>query len=413
ERFGDADLRALTRVLEGRVLAKQGEVERGLSLFDDALLAAVSRELSPVVSGLIYCHVISACTQVYAFERAREWTASLTAWCDAQPQLVSFAGACMVHRAELMELGGAWEDAIDEARRAQAGLNPAHDPKAAADALYQEAEIFRLRGELETAEAVYARAAAKGREPLPGMALLRMAQGRSDAALQAMRRIMATTSEPWQRARYLPAYVEIMLGGGCLDEARAGSAELTELAERFGGDVLRAIAAQAQAAVQLVAGAAESTIAPLREALLVWQRVGAPYLAARVHVLLGRACRALGDEDSAQLEHAAARATFTELGATLDLAALGAPKSEPPPSAAGQAARPASSAAPVAMHNLSPRELEVLRLVAAGKTNRAIAGQLFLSEKTVDRHVSNIFAKLGVPSRAAATAFAYENRLVG
>jgi DNA-binding CsgD family transcriptional regulator len=405
DRFDNADLCALARIFAGSALTKKGEIEPGLALFDEAMLAAVSHELSPVVTGLVYCHVISACTRVYELERAREWTAALTAWIDAQPQLVSFAGACLVHRAELMELGGAWGDSMDEARRAQSRLSSTSDPKASADALYQEGEIHRLQGELAQAEHAYARASAHGREPLPGLALLRLAQGRGDVAVQAMRRIMTTTSDRLQRTRYLPAHVEILVAAGCIDEARAASMELADIAASFEGDVLRALAAQAHAQVLLAEGSPQATVEPLRTALFVWQRIGAPYIVARLHVLLGGACRALGDEDSAQLEWNAARASFEELGAVPDLAALAARQGASKPKAAG-----ASANAPA--HGLSVRELEVLRLVATGKTNRAIARELFLSEKTVDRHVSNIFAKLDVPSRAAATGYAYEHGLI-
>jgi DNA-binding CsgD family transcriptional regulator/tetratricopeptide (TPR) repeat protein len=409
ERAGDPDLCAFARVLEGRVLTKRGEIERGLAQFDDAMLSAVSHELSPAMTGLVYCQVIATCTQVFALERAREWTVALTEWCDAQPQLVGFAGACHVHRAELMELGGAWQDSIDEARLAQSRLAATKDPHAGAAALYQEAEIHRLRGDLAEAEDAYARASSRGRDPLPGLALLRMAQGRRDDAVQAMRRIVATTRDPWQRARYLPAHVEIMLAAGCVDEARAGVAELTELAQSCGGDVLRAIADQARASLHLYDGDAHAAVEPARSALLLWQRIGAPYLVARLHVLIGRACHALGDRDGAQLAWSAARATFGELGAAPDLAALAALP------AAGASSSPGAASSGIAGvgHKLSPRELEVLRLVAAGKTNRAIAGALFLSEKTVDRHVSNILAKLDVSSRAAATAYAFQHGLVG
>ncbi len=405
ECFADADLCALARSFAGSVLLKQGEIDRGIALFDDAMLAAVSHELSPVVTGIIYCHVISACSQVYALERAREWTTALTAWCNAQPQLVSFAGTCLVHRAELMELGGAWEDAIEEARRAQSRLSATSDPKARAGALYQEGEIHRLRGELAQAEDAYARASQQGREPLPGLALLRLAQGRGDAAVQAMRRVVTTTNDRLRRTRYLPAYVEILLAEGHIDEARAASTELTDIAATFEGDVLRALAAQAHACVLLAEGKAPATVEPLCAALLVWQRIGAPYIVARLRVLLGQTYSALGDEDGAQLEWSAASTAFAELGATPDLVALVAPQGASAPTAA---AEPANAPA----HGLSARELEVLRLVATGKTNRAIAGELFLSEKTVDRHVSNIFVKLDVASRAAATGYAYEHGLV-
>ena len=408
ERFGDADLVALSRMTRGRALLKQALVERGLAELDDAMLAAASRELSPVVTGLIYCHLISACSQVYALDRAREWTEALGRWCEPQPQLAGFAGACMVHRAELMELGGAWSDALVEAQRAEQRLASKSDPKAASDAIYQRAEIHRLRGELTEAETVYGLASALGREPQPGLALLRLAQGRTEAAASAMRRIIATTRDPLARARQLPAHVEIMLAAGDLPQAQAGRDELLSIAQRYGTDVLGAIGAQAHAAVLLAEGSAEAAVEPLRSAMLLWQRVGAPYLVARLHGLLGRAFRELGDEEGAQLEWSAAREAFVALGATPDLARLDALQLQAAPAASQ---RPAQSTE-VGQHGLSARELEVLRLLATGKTNRVIARELFVSEKTVDRHVSNLFGKLGVSSRAAATAYAYEHGLV-
>ncbi len=405
ERFGDRDLIALSKTLLGCAITKQGRVERGLSLLDDAMLAATSSELSPVVAGLVYCTVIATCCQVYELERAREWTVALTHWCDTQPQLVPFAGACLVHRAELMELGGDWDDSIDEAQRATERLSRATDPTASAAAAYQQAEIHRLRGELEQAEEAYARATSHGREPLPGVALLRLSQGRCDAAAGSMRRVLASTLDPLQRARYLPAHVEIMLAAGDLDAARSAAAELGELAAGFGTDVLGAIAAQARVLVLLAGGDALASVAPLRAALLVWRRVRAPYLAARVHVLLGRACAALGDPDGARLEWNAAREEFLKLGAAPDLAALDAVSAPPVAAAPQRAARSAD--------RLSARELQVLRLIASGRTNRAVAAELFLSGKTVDRHVSNIFVKIRVGSRAAATAYAYKHDLIG
>jgi DNA-binding CsgD family transcriptional regulator/tetratricopeptide (TPR) repeat protein len=416
ERFGDADLSALSRVVRGRALLKQAQVERGLAELDDAMLAATSHELSPVVTGLVYCFVIGACAQVYALDRARQWTAALSHWCEPQPQLAGFAGTCMVHRAELMELGGSWSDALDEAKRAEARLSSRTDPRAAADAIYQQAEIQRLRGELTEAEASYGMASRLGRDPLPGLALLRLAQGSTDVAASAMRRAMATVREPLARARLLPAHVEIMLAADDLEQARGGRDELQRIADSYGTEVLRALCVQAHAAVLLAEDNAEDAVEPLREALSVWQRVGAPYLVARLHAQLGQACCRLGDAEGAQLEWSAARDGFTELGAAPDLVRLDVLQREPPRESARApapaATAPPSSGAPSDTHGLSARELEVLRLLATGKTNRVIARELCVSDKTIDRHVSNLFGKLGVSSRAAATAFAYEHGLV-
>ena len=400
-RYQELDLQALARCFEGRALIRHARLAEGLQLLDEAMLAVTSEALSPVVAGLIYCSVIAACQQSYALDRAREWTAALGRWCDGQPQLVSFAGACMVHRSEIMQLGGAWSEAADEARRAALRLGGTRELEAG-HAFYQQGELHRLRGELAEAEKAYALASERGRDPQPGLSLVRMAQGRLDLAAAATRRVLAGTSEPLQRTRFLPAHVEIMLASSDLGEARRAADELCQIAEGFGMESLSALAQYAHGSVLLAEGDARGALEPLRHAREVWQRVGAPYLSARVRVVVARAFQALGDQEGAALERDAAKKIFAELDAAPDLAAL-----EAIAAAAGS-----DGAAAKGAHGLSPRELEVLLLVASGKTNKVIARELFLSEKTVDRHVSNIFVKLGVPTRAAATAWAYRNGVV-
>jgi DNA-binding CsgD family transcriptional regulator len=397
EGCGDRDLAAFARNLQGRVLIRQGRVEDGLALLDEAMLAVTAGELSPLITGFIYCNVISCCQQVYALNRAREWTSALADWCQTQPQLVTFTGACLVHRSEIMQLGGDWAEAIEEARRASARFTRPMDHEVAADAFYQQAEIHRLRGEFVEAEDAYRQANQLGREPQPGLALLRLAQERRDAAASAIRRVVGATADRLQRTRLLPAYVEITLALGEIDEARVVCQELDEIAEGLGTEVVGAMAAHARGAIQLAEGDAQAAAEQLRRAFHVWQKLGAPYLAARIRVLLGSACHVLGDEDGALLELDAAREVFERLGAVPDVARVDALVKKP------KTGRP---------HGLTPRELEVLRLVASGKTNKAIAKELSLSEKTVDRHVSNIFVKVNVASRAAATAYAYEHDLI-
>ncbi|HEY7112724.1 MAG TPA: response regulator transcription factor [Thermoanaerobaculia bacterium] len=396
-RFSDADLLALALNLEGRAFLGDGRIAEGLALIDEAMVAVSSGELSPIVTGLVYCMVIRSCQDVYAFGRAREWTAALKAFCDAQPGGVSFTGQCLVHRSEVLQWNGQWEDAIAEARRASERLLASAPERAAAPAFYQQGELHRLRGEFDAAEEAYASASRWGAEPQPGLALLRAAQGRIEAAASAMRRVVSAATDWTERTRLLPAHVEILVAAGDVEEARRAAAELEAAAARLDAEVVSAMAARARGAVRLAAGDAASALEPLRQAFEIWSRLGAPYLAARVRELLGRACRELGDEDGWRLETEAARAVYRELGAAPDLARLEAP------ARGGSAARP---------RGLTARELQVLRLVAGGKTNKAIAAELFLSEKTVDRHVSNIYDKLGVSSRAAATACAYEHRLV-
>ena len=395
ERFEERDLVAFAHNLQGRALLLQGRVREGLALLDEAMVAASTKELSPIMTGILYCSAIDTCHRVYAFSRAREWTSALAEWCEGQPELVTFTGRCLVHRAELMQLNGAWLDAVAEARRASQREAVIADQQAAAAALYQEGEVYRLRGEFAAAENAYAGASRLGSEPQPGFALLRAVQGREDAAAAAIRRVLGATKETLQRTKFLPAYVDIMLRVGNIEEARSASKELADIAERFDSDVLGAMAAHAEGAVALAEGHAEAAIGPLRRSFEVWQQVGAPYISACLRVSIGLACRGLGDEDGAALEWNAARSVFEELGAAPDLARVDAL---------------AKGAAP--SHGLTRRELQILRLVAAGKTNKAIASGLTLSEKTVDRHVSNIFVKLDVSSRAAATADAYKRKLI-
>jgi ATP/maltotriose-dependent transcriptional regulator MalT len=397
ERFGDRDLVALAMHGQGGWLIKAGRVREGLGLLDEAMVAATTGALSPIVTGIVYCGVIAACEEVYELRRAQEWTAALKEWCDRQPELMAFTGRCMVHRAEIMQLHGAWTAAVEEAQRAGARFERAMNTGAAAKASYLQGDVNRLRGELDAAEDAYKEASRFGWEPQPGLALLRLAQGRGDAAAAAIRRIMGETTETLRRASLLPAYVQIMLAVGDADAARDACRELAEISEQFESDVLAAMLGQARGAVELADGDARAALAPLRQASLAWQELRAPYEAARVRVLLGLACRAVGDEDAFELELEAARATFDELGAALDVAWVD--------SLAGRAE-------PADAHGLTPRELEVLRLVATGKSNREIAAALVISKHTVARHVQNIFTKLGVPSRTAAGAFAFEHHLL-
>jgi DNA-binding CsgD family transcriptional regulator len=394
ERFADVDLTALARNLQGGALLRQGQVEAGLALLDETMLAASSGELSPIITGLVYCSAIRWCRDVYAFGRAREWTQVLASWCDAQPELVTFSGVCLADRAEVLLVCGDWPGALEQARRVAERFGPGRDPEGSADAAYQAAEVHRLRGELELAEAAYVRVGALGGEPQPGVSLLRLQQGRREQAAGGLRASLVSSSNPLRRARLLPALLEVALELGDTASARAACDELEATAARYGTEALEALAAAARGALRSAEGDAAGAIEPLRRAFGIWQRLGATHASARLRVQLARAYRALGDADGAQLELAQARRTFEQLGAAPDLERF-------------QLAEPVRS-----REGLSPRELEVLRWVAAGKTNRAIARQLGLSEKTVDRHVSNIFVKLDVSSRAAATAYAYQKRLL-
>ena len=395
ERFADADLFALAAQDLGGILIKRGRVAEGLGLLDEAMVAVTAGELSPIVNGFVYCGVIMGCQAAYEPRRAQEWTAALSRWCEDQPDLVSFTGTCLVHRSEIMQLHGAWPDALHEARRAAERCSHANNDRVAAYARYREGEVHRLRGEFAAAEAAYREAHRGGCEPQPGLALLRLAQGNGEAAAAAIRRIVAETSDPSRRAGLLPAEVEIMLAVGDVPAARRACEELGRLAEQWTGTMVGATVAHARGAVALADGDAEPALVALREAIHAWRELDAPYEAARAQVLAGVACRALGDHDTAALELDAAREVFDQLGAASDLERIDD----------GDGAHHDT-------HGLTFRELEVLQLVAAGRSNREIAAALVISEHTVARHLQNIFAKLGVPSRTAATAFAFAHDLL-
>jgi DNA-binding CsgD family transcriptional regulator len=394
ERFGDADLAALGRMGCGRAMVALGDCAGAVTPLDEAMVAVRAGELSPIATGLVYCGAIETCQEMFDLRRAKEWTGALSRWCDRQPDLVPFRGECLVHRTEILELHGDWEHALAEARRACEWL--AGKP-AVGDALYRRAELHRLRGELAEAEAAYRAASRAGRQPQPGLALLRLAQGDTAAAAAAIRRLVDEVSGAVARARVLGAYVEIMLAVGDTAAARAGADELDEVAGALGAPPLRALAAHATGAVRLADGDARGALPPLRAAWAAWRDLDCPYQTARVRVLVGLAYRALGDRDTADMEFDAARLGFTRLGARIDLARLDALLG------GGSDPRPGG---------LTAREVEVLALVARGLTNREIASALVISEHTVARHVQNILGKLDLPSRTAASHFAHRHGLL-
>ena len=394
ERFGDRDLVAMARHLSGRALLHQGRIERGLTLLDEVMVAVTAGELSPIVTGLLYCSVIDACQRSWALDRSGEWTSALAQWCDAQPGLVAFTSACLVRRSEILQLRGAWPEALLEAQRACERVAHLAGRRPPAAALYQQAEVHRLRGNFDAAEAIYADASAGGWDPQPGLALMRLAQGRSDRAVQAISRALAAAAGPMERSRLLPAQVEILLAMGEVAGALQAVKELEEIASAFGASALHALADHLRGQVELAEGRATAAVGSLRRAWQAWEELGACWLAARARALIGQACSALGDHDGAALELRAARETFERLGAAPDIERLDA------------LSRGTNTGGE---HPLSARELEVIRLVASGKTNRAIASQLHISDRTVARHVSNIFTKLGVSTRAAAAAWAWQN----
>lgn len=397
QRFGDADLTALARQAQGRALIKLGKTAEGVALLDEAMVAVTAGELNPISTGDIYCSVIDACSEIFDLRRAHEWTTALDKWCEAQSDQIPFRGSCLIHRAEILQLRGSWADALREAERACERLLAPPPRPAAGRAFYQRGELHRLRGEFDAAEAAYRHASELGRKPQPGLALLRLAQGDTEAALASIRRAADESRDLSVKARAMCASVEILLAANDTKGAREAVTQVRDMAARLDAPFLHALAAQCAGAVDLAEGDADAALASLHSALGTWRDLEAPYEEARTRVMIAMASRAVGDDDTAELELDAARGLFKRLGASSELARIEESTARKPSSGTGR---------------LTAREREVLALVATGKTNRAIADALGLSEKTVARHLSNIFTKLGLSTRAAATAYAYQHKLV-
>jgi DNA-binding NarL/FixJ family response regulator len=393
KRYGDRELDAMALLGRGSTRIRLGDIERGVALLDEAMVAVTSDELSPFVTGIVYCGAIQEFVELFDLRRAQDWTQALTDWSDRQADRLPFRGRCLIFRSELMRFHGDWPAALDEARKAEAWLLRPPPAPAVGEAYYEQAELHRLRGEFADAETAYREASHWGRHPEPGMALLLLARGKGVAARTMIERAIEEAPDDIARVRLLPAFGQIALETGDLAGARRAVDDLTKAEQERPTPLLTATRARLEGEVQLAGGDPRAAVRLLRDAESTWRDLEAPYDAARVRAALGEAIRRLDDPDSATLEFDAALRTFRELGAT--------PDAERVERMAGRPARLPGG--------LSGREAEVLRLVAAGSTNRAIAEELGISERTVDRHVSNIFVKLGVSSRAAATAFAVEH----
>lgn len=396
ERVGAPEVIALAQLGLGQCLMRQGRAAEGLSMFDRVMAGVEAEGLAPMVTGIVYCAVIEECQRAYDVSRAREWTTALSRWLGSQPDLVAFQDQCMVYRAEVVQRHGDWPTAIAESRRARDRLRTPPGHPATGLAMYRLGELHRLRGEYVEADAAYREANSWGRTPQPGWALLRLDQGEIEAASATIRRVVGETAEPGTRCELLAAAVRILIAAGDVDGARLAGEELTLLAAQLGAPFLQAIADHCQGSVAVARGEPAAAVGPLQSCLPVWLGFQAPHEEALTRIELGAAYRTLGDNDSARLELDTARALLVGLGAAPELARLDALLGN----------------STAANEDLSLRELQVLRLLAGGQTNRSIADSLYISVRTVDRHVSNLYTKLGVSNRAAATAYAYEHRLI-
>lgn len=394
-RHRDADLTALGLCSGGRIDIYTGRIADGLTGLDEAMAVVTAGEVSVEICGHVYCTAIEGCQEIAEFGRVAEWTTALHRWCSTLPGLVLFTGQCSVHRGQVMRSRGAFAPAVDEFERAIERYRLVGATPAAGLAEAERGDVLRELGDYAGADVAYQRAAELGYDPQPGLASLWLATGRSDAAVSAVRRLLAEhTDEEVTGCRLLPGTVQTLLAAGLVAEARAAAARLDRLADRLGTTAVQAMAASADGAVTLAGGDAAGALPYLRKAVRLWTRVDCPYEVARARVSIGRALAALGDRGSAETEFRAAATTFTALGAgpaLLEVSQLLQPDAPP--------------------GGLTAREVQVLRLVAAGRSNAAIAAELVLSEKTVARHLSNIFGKLDVGSRTAAAAYAFENHL--
>ena len=378
----------------GRILIDQGRPTEGLAHLDEAMLFALEGRLDPYTTGRVFCSLVSACEQIGDIRRATEWTEAVGSWAERHPVSL-FPGLCRVHRAGLLQWRGEWTEAEAEARRACAELESINRPSAAAG-FVKVGEIRRRIGDYAGAEEAFRRAEELSGQAWPGTALLRLAQGRQQAAAAIITRALDDAGDNrLARGNLLIGHVQVMVATGDLATGTSAADELERIATDFESPVLLAAAATARGRVQLAAGDHGEACAALQEAIKRWTDIDAPYEIATARSLMGQACRKAGDEDGAEQAFLAAEAIFDRLGAAID----------------AQLTRSFRGAVDLPS-GLSAREVEVLRLVASGRTNRQMAAELNLSEKTIARHVSNIFTKIDVRSRAAATAWAFEQRLI-
>ncbi len=396
-RYNDPDLVTLSLLGEGQAMIHLGNIARGIALLDESMVTAESADISPLAVGIAYCAVVETCHKIFDFRRAQEWTTVLSQWCEAQPDMVPFRGQCLIRRSQIMHIHGEWSEALHEMQRACEMLSKPPGEPAAGEGYYWLGEIFRLRGDFRQAEKLYVEANKWGRTPQPGLALLRLAQNESELAVKSIQNALTEAKTSPQRTTMLPAYIEIMLSHSRIADAQAAVKELDTIAKKYQAIFLHAMTAYCQGAVFLKQHDPDAAIRTLRKSLTLWNELSAPYEASTVRLLLGISYRDQGDEDTAMMELIAAAWMFKELGALPDLRKVEAlldKRNQPP------------------LHGLTLREHQVLHLISEGATNKSIAARLFISERTVERHLSNIFNKLQVNSRTEAAAFAFKHQIL-
>jgi len=397
KQFGNAELMILGRLGCGQALISQGKISEGTALLDEVMVSVEAEEVLPIAVGIVYCAVITTCHLTYDYQRAREWTSVLSHWCESQPEMVPFRGECLVRRAEVLQWRGEWSLAMDEIGHACDILSDPFRQSAAGLAYYRKGELHRIRGEVSAAESAYQQARNLGEKPQPGLALLWLAQEKIEAAKKAIQLSIDARQDNTGRAKLLPAYIEIMLAAGAIEQAQSAAGNLLDISETIEAPYLRAIAAGEKGAVLVARKSSEEALSWLEKSSQILKSLDMPYETARIRILTGLAHRQLGDNATAELEFESAKWILKRIGAPFKLPNIAPPGRSP---SSGEA------------RGLSQRELQILQLVATGKTNKTIASQLYISERTVDRHVSNILLKLDVASRTEATTFAYKHNLL-
>lgn len=380
-------LAALCHVAEGLEAMLDGRMAEAYGLIDEAMLPVLADEVPLEWAGDIYCIVLHHCHRLADLPRMRAWTQSMERWCNEFAGSATYGGVCDVHRLQV-------EAATEDLRLLESRLVTASraleevNSWAAGEGYYQLGEVRRRRGDDDGAFAAFGRARMLGVEPQPGEALLRCRSGDGDTAWTDLRVALAGLNR-LDRMSLLRGAVEVALARGDVDEAERHCEELESGAAAFGTPGFRAWAAHARGAVLVRRGEHASALDVLEDALREYRTQQCRYEIAQVYEWMALAHQALGDHETAAADTATADNIYTQLGV------------EP--------VEPCGATAP---GGLTKREVDILRRIAGGATNKQVAEQICISEKTVGRHLANIYAKLGVSSRTAALAWAHDNNLL-